>query len=94
MNRLPQMASVTDFRNNYVQLVEQLDNGPVILAQRSKPVAVVVSPQQWDRMVAELEELRDLVDVLEAEIENAGAEPEAVGRTELQRMAAGDAVPA
>jgi prevent-host-death family protein len=62
MNRLPQMASVTDFRNNYVQLVERLNDGPIILAQRSKPVAVVISPQQWDNMADELAQLRRIVE--------------------------------
>lgn len=84
MNRLPQMASVTDFRNNYVQLVEQLNDGPVILAQRSKSVAVVISPQMWDLMVDEIEKLRDLVDVLGAEVDNAGAEPEPFDLGELE----------
>jgi prevent-host-death family protein len=62
MHRLPQIASVTDFRNNYVQLVERLNDGPVILAQRSKPIAVVISPQQWDRMADELAQLRRIVE--------------------------------
>lgn len=62
MNRLPQMASVTDLRNNYPKVIRRLSDGPIILAQRSKPVAVVISPQQWDMIADELAQLRRIVE--------------------------------
>lgn len=62
MNRLPQIASVTDLRNNYPKVIRRLSDGPIILAQRSKPVAVVISPQQWDTMADELAQLRRIVE--------------------------------
>lgn len=94
MNNVPQIIPVTDLRLRHVRVFDMLDHGPVILAQRSRPAAVLVSIVDWNKIATELDQLRDLVDVLEAEVENAGAEPEPVDLAELQRMAAGDAIPA
>ena len=38
-----------------------MDDAPVILAQRSKPRAVLVSVEQWNQMVAELRRARLLL---------------------------------
>lgn len=62
MNRLPQMTSVTELRNNYPSLIKKLSNGPVVLAQRSKPIAVIVTPEQWDLQADELARLRRIVE--------------------------------
>lgn len=71
MNRLPQMASVTDLRNDYLTLFAKLNDGPIILAQRSKPAAVLVSPELWDTIARRLEqyELLAQADRIDAEME-------------------------
>lgn len=94
MNNVPQIVPVSELRMKHIQVFDMLGHGPVILAQRSRPAAVLVSVVDWNKLTTELDQLRDLVDVLEAEVENAGAEPEPVDLAELQRMAAGDAIPA
>jgi hypothetical protein len=94
MNSVPQIVPVSELRMKHVEIFGLLGYGPVVLAQRSRPAAVLVSVGDWNKLTSELDQLRDLVDVLEAEVENAGAEPESVDFAELQRMAAGDAIPA
>ena len=62
MNRLPQMTGVTTLRNDYPKIIKMLLNGPVVLNQRSKPVAVIVAPEQWDAQADELARLRRIVE--------------------------------
>lgn len=62
MNRVPQIASITELRNNHLALLKRLDNGPVILAQHSQPVAVIVTPEQWNEQSDELQRLRRIIE--------------------------------
>jgi PHD/YefM family antitoxin component YafN of YafNO toxin-antitoxin module len=48
-----------------------LENGPVYLAQRSRPAAVLLSTEQWDRIAARLEDLEPMVDILQSKLEVA-----------------------
>jgi PHD/YefM family antitoxin component YafN of YafNO toxin-antitoxin module len=48
-----------------------LENGPVYLAQRSRPAAVLLSTEQWDRIAARLEDLETMVDILQSKLEVA-----------------------
>ena len=54
----PQIVPISDFRVHQSDVLTKLENGPVFLAQRSKPAAVLVSLTDWDNMVAELRRLR------------------------------------
>ena len=42
----------------YVAVVELLQNGPVVLTHHSKPKAVMISPQEWDKISIELQMLK------------------------------------
>jgi len=88
MNRLPQMASVTELRNDYLTLFAKLKNGPVVLAQRSKPAAVLISAAQWDDIARRLDqyELLAQADRIDAEMD---ADPsKVVTHEELKRRIA------
>jgi PHD/YefM family antitoxin component YafN of YafNO toxin-antitoxin module len=71
MNKLPQMASVADMRQEHLRLFTMLKNGPVVVSNRSKPAAVMLSPEMWDKIVEQLEEQDDLIQVLQAELDRA-----------------------
>ncbi len=58
MNNIPQIVPVTDLRLKHVQVFGMLGKGPVVLAQRSRPAAVLVSIEQWDAQADELKRLR------------------------------------
>lgn len=90
-----QTTSVSGFGDNYAAVLENLSKGPVLMLQQSRLAAVLVAPGAWNRLLQELEELRDIVDVLEAQIAATPGEPEteAADIGELEAMA-GHAVPA
>jgi PHD/YefM family antitoxin component YafN of YafNO toxin-antitoxin module len=46
----------------HVRVFTMLSKGPVVLAQRSKPTAVLVSVADWDSMAGELARLRRIVE--------------------------------
>ena len=53
-----QVVPISDFHVRQTDVLTKLANGPVILAQRSRPAAILVSVLEWDKMVAELKRLR------------------------------------
>jgi prevent-host-death family protein len=80
MNPLPQMVSVADIKNHHLKVFAMLKNGPVVIASRSKPAAVIISPDQWDAIAEEL-------DILWTEREAALAELRiATGRSKVVEM--------
>jgi PHD/YefM family antitoxin component YafN of YafNO toxin-antitoxin module len=61
MIRTPQIEPVSQMAKDYKKILAKLESGPVFLAQRSRPAAVMVSPIQWDEMTAELSRLRRII---------------------------------
>jgi len=91
MMHIIQTESVSGLRNNYDKVLKQLTSGPVLLLQRSKVAAVLMTPDAWNAVMRELDDLRDRVDVLEAKVELGQNEPEQVDIVELEAMV-GDAI--
>lgn len=60
MNQL-QTEPITQLQRNYNIVLDRLSDGPVMLLQRSALAAVMVSPEQWNAMTAELERLKRIV---------------------------------
>ncbi len=56
------IRSISEFRNNAASLIEQVqqENHPLILTQHGHGAAVVISVQEYDRMLDELELLRSI----------------------------------
>ncbi|MBP7963645.1 MAG: type II toxin-antitoxin system Phd/YefM family antitoxin [Caldilineaceae bacterium] len=71
MNPTPQIVPITDLRKSSPDVLDLLSNGPVFLAQRSRPAAVLLSTQQWDSLNMQLEEMTTLVDYLEVKLKLA-----------------------
>jgi prevent-host-death family protein len=55
MSPVPQIVPVSDMSTKQAQVLAKLDDGPIILAQRSKPAAVLVSVSEWDAIARRLE---------------------------------------
>lgn len=52
----PQLLPVSMLQRSYAAIVKKLPTGPVFLSQHSKPVAVVLAPVDYDRLIsAEIE---------------------------------------
>lgn len=90
MERIQQVVPVTDLRLRHVQVFDMLNAGPVVLAQRSRPAAVLVSVEQWDRAAGLIEDLSDTVDALRMELAIAKGEAEMMSQAELSEWLAED----
>jgi PHD/YefM family antitoxin component YafN of YafNO toxin-antitoxin module len=55
-----QTESVSGFRDHYDAVLKQLNDGPVLLLQRSRLAAVLVSHEEWNRIAAKLKRLEQL----------------------------------
>lgn len=95
MERIQQVVPVTDLRLRHVQVFDMLKGGPVVLAQRSRPAAVLVSVDQWDRTADIIEDLTDTVDALRMELAIAKGEAEMMSQEEISEwLAEGERWPA
>ncbi|RIK41879.1 MAG: hypothetical protein DCC55_10445 [Chloroflexi bacterium] len=63
MTTVPQIVPVSDMRLRHTDVLKLLENGIVVLAQRSKPAAVLVSVEEWNRLMEQLELLEDAVEI-------------------------------
>lgn len=87
MDKVPQIVPISEMAIHQQDVMKLLDNGPIILASRSKAAAVLVSVQDWDSLIKELEALRDQVDVQEADLLFGDGELENFNIEELKQMA-------
>jgi len=55
MTIIPQTEPISNFKNDQTGVLHKIKNGPVVLLQYSKPAAVLVDPQQWNRMLNRLQ---------------------------------------
>jgi prevent-host-death family protein len=62
MNAVPELVPISEIRKRQSEILVQLNAGPVILTQRGRAAAVMVSPKQWNRLI---EKLKDLEEALE-----------------------------
>ena len=61
MLQLMATAPVSDMNRRARDVLAMLEEGPVALLQRSEPAAIMVSPVEWNKIAAELEELEERV---------------------------------
>jgi|GEM_PF-1769637 len=72
MLKLMKTAPASDMNRRAKEVLAMLKNGPVALLQRSEPVAVMVQPTEWNKLLQELEDLQEVVAAYRAEIELDG----------------------
>jgi len=61
MNLIPQMTSMTELIRNPREIVGLLNNGPVVIATSSKPTAVLVSADEWNKTAERLRYLERMI---------------------------------
>ena len=96
LNQVMKTAPISDMKRNQSQVMSFLSDGPVVLMQRSQPAAVMVAPTQWNAIAEEVEELRDVIAALKAELVlSLGQEqPVTIDPDDLRQWMADDAIPA
>jgi prevent-host-death family protein len=73
VNALPQTAPMSDMRNRQSELLHMAEHGPVLLLSRSKPAAVLLSPDLWDAIAEALAQWRRSREVAEKLVTLYGA---------------------
>ncbi len=73
---LPQTEAISNLKNSYEHVMGRLLRGPVLLMQRSKPAAVLVSVTDWQRASQRLAELEER-EMIRQRVANAHADPSA-----------------
>lgn len=68
MSATPQIVPITDLRKSHPDVLALLPDGPVFLAQRSRPAAVLLSIKQWERLNEQIEDMAALIDYLEVKV--------------------------
>ncbi|WP_130284188.1 type II toxin-antitoxin system Phd/YefM family antitoxin [Microcella alkaliphila] len=53
-------VSAADARKNFAEVVARAQEEAVFIDRRGEPAAVVISPEQYDRMMTALEDAEDL----------------------------------
>lgn len=66
------IASVSDARNNFAEMIERAHSEPVVVEKRGSREVVLISPEQFDRLVEAAEELDDIA-AFDAAIAEEGA---------------------
>ena len=79
MHPVPQMAPISDLKHRHLEVFKRLKNGPVILANRSQPAAVLVSPERWNAIAEYVADLECGIEALKVELAIAKGE-DALGR--------------
>ena len=66
MAAIPEIYGVSDLRTRKSEILRKLHDGPVVLTQHARAVAVLVSPEKWNQLIEEVENLQDALAALEA----------------------------
>ena len=81
MSAMPEVVPVSQLRGNHKKIFSQIQKGPVILAQRSRSAAVLVSIEDWNEREKRIEKLEAQLRLYEAAKE---------ARAVMERMASGE----
>jgi len=66
MSTVPVTIPISDLRARQSDILRDLSQGPVVLTQHGRAAAVMVSPERWNRLLEELEDLRDTIAAVES----------------------------
>jgi len=67
MTAIPRILPFSDLRIRQAEVLSMLSDEPIVLSQRGRPAAVLVSLEKWDELIARLEDAEDALDAIEAQ---------------------------
>ncbi len=62
MSAIPELIPISELRARQNEILAKLEQRPAILTQHGRAAAVLVSPQQWNRLFARLRLLEELIE--------------------------------
>lgn len=66
MERVPELIPISDMRQRQVEILGLLASGPVVLTQHGRAAAVMLSPNEYNRLIEALEDFQDVADAAAA----------------------------
>lgn len=66
MERVPELVPISDIRQRQVEILSRLADGPIVLTQHGRAAAVMLSPTEYNRLIAALEDFQDAADAAAA----------------------------
>ncbi|HHY55363.1 MAG TPA: type II toxin-antitoxin system Phd/YefM family antitoxin [Chloroflexi bacterium] len=70
MHELHQTIAANELKNNARRAFALAEKGPVVIISRAKPKAVLVAPDEWNRIARRLEILESLLEAQRIEARN------------------------
>jgi prevent-host-death family protein len=65
MQTIPNLFPISELRQQQNKILQLLSDGPVVLTQHGRASVVLVSPELWNQMVNQVEDLLDALDAVE-----------------------------
>ena len=69
-NPIPQTMPISELRRQQGKILKMAEAAPVVLMSRSEPAGVLVSPQEWNRLVNRLKHLEAIQEARNNIIQN------------------------
>ena len=69
MDPLPEVVPISELRLRQNELLRQVSEKPIVLTQHGRPVAVLLGPEPYNRLLEHIEDLQLAVDAVEARAE-------------------------
>ena len=84
MSAIPKILPISDLRIRQAEVLEALSDEPLVLAQRGRPAAVLVSVERWNRLMERLELLEDSLEAAEIQARIAAGEEKVTDLADLE----------
>jgi prevent-host-death family protein len=84
MATMPDVVPVSDLRGRHKEIFQKIEHGPVLLAQHSRPAAVLVSVADWNAREKHLELLEARLKYLEVKRQYEENPPTLVSFDEIE----------
>jgi PHD/YefM family antitoxin component YafN of YafNO toxin-antitoxin module len=81
---VPKMIGVSELRLRQKEILEQLEDSPIVLAHRNRALAVLVPVDLWNSLLEELSDLRD-AQIADERLAEARGDPSALRSLEEVR---------
>ncbi len=92
MNPMPKTVPISDLRQRQNEILSKLSEEPVLLTQHGRAAAVLVDPEQWNRLLEEFEDMYLALEAIEIKARIDRGEEEITDWAEFEAEL--DAVPA
>lgn len=83
---MPQIEPVTRLSKDYKSVFAKLLKGPVFLAQRSKPAAVLLSIREYEKMVEQIKRYEGITEAKKAIARIDNGQAETISHDDLMQL--------